>query len=226
MKKILTTFIALALFIPCVFAHSIRANIYSKRLPKGTKMSLVMDNFLATNQMQVHDMFSAKITKDVKLKYSTVLPRGTIIRGTIDDFKHNGMLSKSAKLYLKFDHLVTPSGRQIPVNAVVCSHFELTDDGAITDGGTYGDEFKRNLNKSGEIIKKTSSWGVKSGDELFKGGRFLIAPIAFVGGTIGAGGYLVVDSLIDVFKFGNEVVIDQGTKFDVILLEPLDVPTL
>src|SRR5699024_9404141 len=100
----------------------------------------------------------------------------------------------------------------------------ILPDGAISGGGNYWDELKRNAKKSGKIISDTTKWGIKSGDELFSGGRFLVTPFAAIGGTIGGGVYLVGDSVIDLFRKGQDVVIDQGIIFDIILLEPLDVP--
>lgn len=226
MKKIFSLLLLLGFlsYMPQVLAYQIKADAATKRLPRGTKMHLVMAEPLSTAQIQEGDMFSARLYGDIKQDGRTVLPSGTLIRGTVDKFKNKGFPSRSAYLYLTFDHAVTPQGRQIPVSAGVCSNFDLTEEGAISGGGNYFNELKRNASKTGYIISKTTKWGVKSGDDLFPGGRFLITPIAAVGGVLGGSVYLVGDSVIDLFRRGNDVIIDQGKAFDIILLEPLDVP--
>ena len=220
---ILTAILSMGL-LQSGFAYQIKADIQTRRLPKGTKLNLVMIEPVSTSNVQEGDMFSAKLTSDVKVDGRTVLPSGSLVRGTVEKYKITGRLSRSALLYLTFDHVVTGQGKQLPISAAGGSNFEILPDGAISGGGNYWDELKRNTKKSGNIISKTTKWGIKSGDELFPGGRFLVTPIAAVGGTIGGAVYLVGDSVFDLFRKGNDVVIDQGIVFDIILLEPLDVP--
>ena len=216
--------LSLGVFSCVSYAYQIKADAQTRRLPKGTKLNLVMADPLSTSSMQAGDMFSARLTHDVRVDGRTVLPSGTLVRGTVEKYKGTARLSRSALLYLTFDHIVTGHGKQLPISAAVCSNFEILDDGAISGGGNYWNELKRNTKKSGHIISKTTKWGIKSGDELFPGGRFLVTPFAAIGGTIGGGVYLVGDSIFDLFRKGHDVIIDQGIVFDIILLEPLDVP--
>ena len=226
MKKIISllVFLALIAFVPMASAYQLKADAYTQRIPKGTKLNLVMAEPLSTSEMQAGDMFSARLTNDVKINGKTILPSGSLVRGTVEKYKPTARLSRSALLYLTFDHVVTPQGRQLPISAAICSNFDILDDGAISGGGNYWNELKRNAQKSGKIITKTTKWGISSGEELFTGGRFLVTPFAAIGGTIGGGAYLVGDSIIDLFRKGHDIIIDQGIVFDIILLQPLDVP--
>lgn len=228
MKKIFTLLLLFGLMIStqCAFSYQIKADAATKRLPQGTKMHLIMAEPLTTSEIQAGDMFSARLSNDIRLNGRTILPSGSLIRGTVEKYRTSALPSRSALLYLTFDHVVTPQGRQIPLRAGVCSSFDLTAEGAISGGGNYFNELGRNVSKTGYIISKTTKWGIKSGDDLFPGGRFLITPIAAVGGTLGGAVYLVGDSVIDLFRKGNDVIIDQGKSFDIILLEPLDVPII
>ena len=88
----------------------------------------------------------------------------------------------------------------------------------------YKEAFLEGADTSGEIIKKSVNWGVNSGEELFKGGKYLVTPFAAVGGTVAGGGYLVYDSVANLFRKGKTTVITKGQKFGIMLLEPLDVP--
>ncbi len=225
MKKLFCLLImGVLMLLPTVCAYQMKADVTTKRIPKGTKLNLVMVEPLSTAEMQEGDMFSARLTHDIYIDGKTVLPSGSLVRGTVEKYRETGRLSRSALLYLTFDHVVSIQGKQLPIKAAVCSNFEILQDGAISGGGNYWDELKRNTKKSGKIISDTTKWGIKSGDELFNGGRFLVTPFAAIGGTIGGGVYLVGDSVIDLFRKGHDVVIDQGIIFDIMLLESLDVP--
>jgi len=195
-----------------------------KRLPRGTRMELKAAESVTTAEALRGHTFSAVLTNNLKLEKQLVLPAGTLVRGNIQEVKKAGRLSRSGVLYLNFDHVVTPSGRQLPIKAGLCSNFKLTKEGAITTGGNYGYALKQTWDKSTDIVKDTTQWGLNAGSELFTGGQYVLTPIAAVGGTVAAGGYLIVDSIADLFRKGDEVIINYGQPFDILLLEPLDVP--
>lgn len=227
MKKIITILMALLFVlsgIRSVSAYQIKADARTKRIPMGTKLELEAANTVTTESLNKGDMFSAYLTKDIYSDGSILLPRGTVIRGNASNVLQAKRPSKSAVLYLNFDHIVAPNGKQIPIRAGISSSFKLTKDGGIDGGGNYGSALAENWHKSGNIITKTTKWGVKSGEELFAGGKYLITPFAAIGGTIAGAGYLVGDSIIDLFRKGKNVIIKKGQEFDALLLEPIDVP--
>lgn len=227
MKKILWIFI-FCLFctfsINAAFSYEIKADAMTKRIPMGTKLDLEMVSTVTTETLSEGEMFSAYLTRDIKSGYYIVLPKGTVVRGNTARIIEPKILSRSAILYLTFDHIVAPNGKQIPLKAGLCAPFNLNDEGAIDGGGNYGSALRENWSKSGEIIKKSTQWGISSGEDLFKGGKYLVTPISAIGGTIAGAGYLVGDSIIDLFRKGKDVVIYKGEPFSIMLIEPLDVP--
>lgn len=227
MKKIITMFAFLMLMLfsfQNVQAYHIKADAQTKRIPMGTKLKLEAANTVTTETLHKGDMFSSYLIEDVYVDDSIVLPKGTIVRGNTADVIRKKRLSKSAILYLNFDHIVAPNGKQLHIKAGISSHnMKLTDDGGIGGGG-YKEAFLENTDISGNIIKKSVNWGVNSGEELFKGGKYLITPFAAIGGTIAGAGYLAGDSIIDLFRKGKTTVITKGQRFEIMLIEPLDVP--
>lgn len=226
MKKILAIVFIFAMFIfaPATFAYQIKADARTKRLPAGTKIGLVMSESVQTGELTEGDMFQSTTTSDIKVDNRTILPKGTLVRGTVKAFSKVGIASKSANLYLTFDHIVTPQGKQIPIEAGICNGFDIMSDGGISGGGNYLSELKRNVKKSGDIVAGATNWGIDTGDDLFKGGKYLLTPIGAVAGVFGGAIYLVGDSIIDIFRRGNEVIINQGQPFNIILIKGLDVP--
>ncbi len=226
MKKIIAIFAFLMLIMfgfQNAQAYQIKADAQTKRIPMGTKLNLEAASTVTTELLRKGDMFSAYLTQDVYVDDVVVLPKGTIVRGNTADVVRKKRLSKSAILYLNFDHIVAPNGKQLPIRAGISSHMKLTNDGGIGGGG-YKEAFLENADKSGEIIAKSVDWGVNSGEELFKGGKFLITPFAALGGTVAGSGYLIGDSIADLFRKGQTIVITKGQRFTIMLLEPLDVP--
>ncbi len=227
MKKIVS--LILLIFLATSFdfaygAYKIMGGTKTKRIPRGTKLELKMAESITTADVEVGEMFTANLTKDIEIDNEVILPVGTPVRGNVVKIIPAKRFSRSAVLYINFDHIVTTSGRQLPIKAALCSYFVLTDDGAITNGGNYGYAIKKNWDKTVEITKKATLWGVEKGQELFAGGQILLTPFSAAGGVIGGGGYFLVDSIADIFKKGNEIVINQGKLFNILLINNLDVP--
>lgn len=232
MKKLnLIILLGVLLFSFCMIStqsayanYQIQGGTQTKRLQTGTKIPLKMAEPVTTKDFAEGDRFSATVINDIVLDHEIVLPAGTLVRGNVSSIVKPKRLSKSANLYLTFDHLVTPQGRQLPINAVLSSNFKLTMDGGITTGGNYGHAVAKNWDNTVEIVKKSTEWGLESGDKLFKGGKYVLTPFSCAGGTLFGGGYFVVDSIADLFRKGDNVIINQGQVFGVMLLSPLDVP--
>lgn len=226
MKKTFALMVMMLAFLgfQAADAYQIKADASTKRIPMGTNFELEAANTITTETLNKGDMFNAYLVKDVYVDGYVVLPKGTIVRGNSSDVVKARRLSRSAVLYLNFDHIVAPNGKQIPLKAGISSSLKLTHDGGIDGGGGYGEAFSENLTKSGEIIKKSANWGIKSGDDWFKGGKYLVTPFSAIGGTIAGAGYLVGDSIADLFRNGKDVVLSKGQKFKIMLLEPLDIP--
>lgn len=228
MKKFLAIFTALLCLglISTIKAdaYQISADVKTKRIPMGTRLELEMINPVSTSAMGQGDMFTAYLTRDVRTKTTMILPRGTVVRGNILNVIDPKRLSKAATLYLNFDHVVAPNGAQLPIVAGLCENFNLDEKGGIKGKGNYGSAVKENWSESGSIIKKSTNWGITSGEDLFHGGKYLVTPFAAIGGTVAGAGYFVGTTIADLFKKGNPVEIQKGQVFNILLLEPLDVP--
>jgi hypothetical protein len=110
MKKTLITLAAIMFFVfsNAAFAgYEIKGGAQTKRVPRGTRIELKMAEPLTTENISRGDMFSAKTIGDVEVDSKVVLPAGTLIRGNVREINSAKRLSKSAILYLTFDHVVT-----------------------------------------------------------------------------------------------------------------------
>ncbi len=223
-KVIMAALVVLGLFLnTSVFAadnRTIKADIQSIRIPEGTYLKLELIDPISTKVGNTGDEFNAMLKEDQIVNNTVVLPAGSVFRGTINKIIPAKNLSRSAILYVTFDHVVTTTGRQIPVTAGIYNYPNLTVDGGIFEGGNYGWALQQNWSNTKKIVRTTIDWGKGTGDNM----QYVCVPIGAVGGVIGGAFYLVGDSIVDLFKKGNNVNLAQGQILDIMLTQPIDVP--
>ena len=225
MKKIFSLILILVLnLFSLSFAYQIQAGASTKRLSRGQTIELRLVDPITRENVERGDVFTASVTKDITVDNEIILPMGSLVRGTIGSIIPPKRLSKSAVMYLNFDHIVIPNGQQIPIKAGISSNFYITDNGAISGGGNYGEAVKQNWQHTIDITKRATNWGIVSGEQLFTGGKYLLTPFSATVGALGGGIYFVGDSIADLFRKGNDIIINQGKTFDILLLDHLDIP--
>ncbi len=222
-NKILTALLALALSTQVALAGPFNANAKTKRIPAGTTLSLKMLNPINTGYNAKGTSFTAMLVTDQKSEDDVILPMGSIVRGDIKEITPARRLSKGPVLYLDFDHIVTPNGRQLPLNLSIVGRADLTNDGGITTTKGYWDAWKQTCKKSGAITKNSIEWGK---DVTNSGWQYVVVPVAAFGGAIGTAGYFVYDSIADAIRLGKDVQINSNEILNVILTEPVDVPVI
>ena len=226
MKKLLGIICAIVLFAQTAISAPFNANAKTKRIPAGTQFTLELLNPV-TSTTAAGTEFSAILVTDQREDKDIILPSGSLVRGTVKKIVPSKRLSRGAVVYLDFDHVVTPNGRQLPLSLTVVGRSDMTIDGGITTTKGYGDAVKQNWEKTKSIAKNATKWGVETGDEFWNGyGKILTVPTGAIGGGIGGGAYFVGDSVADLVRKGEEVRIEKGSKLQVILVDPIDVPVI
>lgn len=220
---VLFAFITNAVFA----AHQLYADIDGIKIPYGTKLELSMAQNVTTTNIAQGDMFQAYLLQDVYVNNKLILPSKTIFRGRVSDVRYSRMLSRPAVLYLTLDHLVTKNGTQLPINAGISTNFEyvLKTDGALTTNGNYFKAVGADLKKSGQIVSKTVKWGITAKDNVFQGAQVVAVPVAAVGGVVACVCSGVYNTVADLFRHGDEIIIEKGAVFDIILLSTLEIPS-
>ena len=224
--KILGLILAILISTQLTLAAPFNAKAKTKRIPAGTKLTLKLLNGLTTRGVEGAD-FQAMLITDQTADADVILPMGSMVRGNINKIVPAKRMSKGAILYLDFDHVVTPNGRQLPLTLNIIGRTDLTYDGGITTTKGYGDAFKQTCKKSGEITKNSVQWGIDSGDDYWNGYlKVLTVPAGAVGGALGTTGYFLYDTVADLIRKGKDVYLNQGDVLQVILIDPIDVPVM
>lgn len=223
MKRILSIILTMFLTAQISLATPFNGNAKTKRIPAGTKLSLRMLTPIDTASNTEGTSFTAMLVSDQKEDDDVILPMGSIVRGNIKSITPAKRMSKGPILYLDFDHVVTPNGRQLPLSLNIVGRADMTFDGGITTTKGYADAWKQTCKKSGQITKDTIQWGK---DVTDSGWQYVVVPFAAAGGVFGTAGYFVYDSIADMIRKGKDVQIGRDEILNVILVEPIDVPVI
>ncbi len=233
MKKIKSTLLfALSLLIINSFSLSsdamnktINADIGTRRVPQGTMLKLKLIDPLGTSGTSLGDQFDLMTIEDIKVDKSVVIPTGSVIRGSIERISPKKMLSKGAVMYLDFDHIVSSTGRQVPLNVGIAQCQSLTYDGGLGSKTNYGTATIQNMKNTAKIVKVSTQWGWETGNSVLEGyPKYVLAPMSAMLSAPVAGMYFIGDSVVDIFKKGDDVQLNQGDTIQLMLLKPLDMP--
>lgn len=223
LKKYILLIFCFCFTFSTTFAGPFKADAKTKRIPAGTIFQLEFLQPVSTFSGNIGDSFVATIKNEQTAGASVILPAGTVVRGSIQEVKTSKRFSRGAKLYLDFDHVVTPTGRQIPLDMAVCQFDKIYYDGGLYKNLGYGEAVQTNYNRAAEITRNSTEYG-KRAEESAPGLQYITVPVCAAGGFIGGVGYFIGDSIADMFRKGQDVYINTGDIVNVKLMNPIDIP--
>ena len=224
MKRIIIIFIMIfftALNVNA--AGTFKADARTKRIASGTQFKLEFLQTVSTSSGSEGDFFTAALKNELKTDNTVILPQGSVVRGSISTVKMAQRFSRGAKLYLDFDHVVTPNGRQIPLDLAVTTYDKIYSDGGLYKNLGYGEAVQQNIEKGIDITKRATNYGLSVQDD-HPGLQYLTTPFCAIGGFFGGVGYFIGDSVADMFRKGQDVFINKGDILNVRLINPIDIP--
>lgn len=173
----------------------------TEQLEKSDIIDMTVSQVLDSSINIEGDEFFAEVTSNVKGDKGVIIPKGTIAHGKITQTGDSKRLGRQAWLSLDFDYLITPDGREIPIEGKMTTKLHpVTETGKIVvqdvgytlAGGAIGSFMA--LNWLG-IEAAIASQG------------YTIAGGAAIGGAIGLGMALI--------RKGGDVLIAPGDKIKV-----------
>ena len=225
--RVLTILLAVFMLAQTVLAAPFSANAKTKRIPAGTKFELkLLTPISSTPEFQGKE-FQAVLMTDQTSDTDVILPMGSLVRGSVSKVIPSERFSKGSVMYLNFDHVVTPNGRQIPISMSVVGRTDITNTGGLTACRSYREALSQNWETTKDIAKTATNWGDETFED-FAGGyfRILTVPLSAIGGGIGAGAYYVYDGIADMIRKGKDIYLNRGETIRVILVDPIDVPII
>lgn len=209
----------------CAPNKTINADISTKRIPSGTMIELKLIDPINSANMFLGDQFDLMTIKDIKVDKQIIIPTGSVIRGSIQKVTPRKMLSKGAIVYLDFDHIVSTTGKQVPISLGLCYNQNITVDGGIWNGQNYLGAIKNNAKVTANIVTTSTKWGWQTGEDILEGyPKYILGPIAAGVSAPAAGIYFLGDAIVDLIKKGDDISLNQGDTIKVMLTKSLDMP--
>lgn len=181
-----------------------------EKLDSHDVINLTVSRVLSSGYNLEGDEFFAEVTKDVETEKGIIIPVGTIVHGMIRVIgkpKNNG---RDGWVNIDFDYIVTPDGRQIPIQASLSTKPTAVKSAAKTIahhtgytllGGVAGGFFALNALGLGAAVASNG---------------YTLAAGAAVGGAVGL--------TAAIFKKGNGFIMTPGDEFKIKIDETLEMP--
>lgn len=228
MKKILSIFLAFILTFAPVLAedvlqgHAVKTEQLEQKLQqelftgevehleRKDVINMTVSQVLDSNINIEGDEFFAEVTDEVKGDRGVIIPKGTVAHGRITQTVDPKKLGRSGWIELDFDYLVTPDGREIPIEGKMSTKLHpiaetakivAQDVGYTVAGGALGGFLA--LNWLG-LEAAIASQG------------YTLAGGAAVGGAIGLGMALI--------RKGSDVLISPGDQIRVKINTSVPLP--
>jgi len=179
---------------PCIRAEEVL-------LPKGTQISLQLNDTLSTASNMEGDEFSAVVLSPVSIGNQIVIPRGSVVTGSVSRILRPDRLKGKAVLDLMFQSIRVPGYKRADISATLTR---------VDPAGSAG---KQNAENFAER-EKPAGGAAKSGNSKI-GVR--TQPNSGKGSGISASG-----GLPSVFNSqGDDLSIPRGASIDITLDRPL-----
>lgn len=181
-----------------------------ENLDRKDVLKMTVSQVIDGSFSQEGDEFFAEVTDDVEGGSGVVIPAGTVAHGKIRQSSGAKRLGRNGWIDLDFDYLMTPDGREIPIEGQMstklhpvseASKIVATDLGYTAAGGVVGGLFA--LNALG-LEAAIASQG------------YTVAGGAAVGGLIGLGASL--------YRKGKDVLIAPGDEIRVKMNTSVPLP--
>lgn len=156
------------------------------------------------------DEFFAEVTGDVLGDKGVIIPKGTVAHGIIKQTSEAKRLGRDGYIDLSFDYLVTPDGREIPIEGKMSTKLHplkaatkivATDIGYTAAGGVIGGLFA------------AQTLGLEA---AIASSGYTLAGGAAIGGTVGLG--------MSLYRKGKNVLISPGDEIRVKILSNVELP--
>jgi hypothetical protein len=187
----------------------LRSDLESATLPVQTRFKLVIEYPVDAKTSVPGDIFEAHVKDDLFLGRNLILPRGSLVRGRVAEITKPRLISRAAKIGLKLDQIVTPTGDVIPLDAALEFQKGMTNKAGQLDPGT---NLGTRVEKSVRTVTGLDEKGAAKGALIAANVATLGAPA--IATAIGSGA-------IALFKTGDNVSLQPGQELEILLTNDL-----
>lgn len=175
----------------------------------GTRLPIVLTTYLNSRTSLVGDSFYADTTYPIWIQQRLVIPRGSIVKGTVTHVQRPGKIKGKGQIAIRFENILLPNG--ISRNLVASLH------------GIHGPGNER-IDRASETVEMEGSEGRDAGTIAGAAGQGALIGVLSGGGKgagIGAGIGSAAGAATVLFTRGRELVLEPGTGFELVLKQSL-----
>lgn len=181
-----------------------------EKLDGNDVINLTVSQVLSAGYTLEGDEFFAEVTTDVETDKGVIIPSGTIVHGVVKMIENAKNMGRDGYVNVDFDYMVTPDGREIPIQASLST--------------------KENLAKgTAKAIARHTGYTLLGG----VAGGFIALNTLGLGAAIASNGYTlaggaavggVVGLTAAIIKKGNGFMIKPGDEFKIKVDSSIDMP--
>jgi type IV secretory pathway VirB10-like protein len=187
----------------------LQSGIQSTILPIQTHLKLVLETPVDAKTSTPGEIFEAHVRDDLYVGQSLLLPRGSLVRGRVFSIQKPRIISRAARISLKLEQIVTPTGEVIPLDAALTFNKGKTNSrGELDPGTSFGTRVSSNV----KTVTGANSKGTARG-------ALVAANVATLGAPAVAA--LIGGSAVALFKSGDNVDLKPGDEVEVCLTNDL-----
>jgi hypothetical protein len=179
-------------------------------LNKKEIINMTVSQVLDSSYSIEGDEFFAQVTDDVYGNKGIIIPKGTVAHGKLSATSAPGKMGKEASMDLSFDYLVTPDGREIPIEGKMTTKLHPVAQGAKIVAQDVG------YTIAGGAVGGVMALNWLGLEAAIASQGYTLAGGAAIGGVAGLGMALI--------RKGNHVLIAPGDEIKVKINTQMDLP--
>jgi len=180
------------------------------KLDKRNVVKMTVSQVLSSGYTLEGDEFFAEITEDVRSDLGILVPAGTIVHGIVGKIVEPKNMGRDGYVLLNFDYILTPDGREIPIQGEL-----TTKDGKIKGAAkTVAEHTGYTL--LGGVVGGFTALNVLGIEAAIASHGYTLAGGAAIGGVVGL--------TAAVLRKGGGVLIKPGDELKITMLSETNLP--
>ncbi len=181
-------------------------------IEKKTEIKMTVAQVLSAGLSEEGDEFFAEITSAVEGEKGLMLPAGTLAHGKVIKLEDAKRMGRQGYIDLVFDYLITPDGREIPIEGSMTTKLNA----AVSVAKIVAEDTLTTA--VGGLIGGMTALQLLGIEAAIASHGYTLAGGAAIGGAVGLG--------MSVMRKGKEVLITPGDEIKVKVLAPVEMQVL
>lgn len=173
-------------------------------------IKMTVSQVLSSGYTEEGDEFFAEISSEVEGNKGVILPAGTIAHGSVKEIQGSKRLGRDGWIEVNFDYLITPDGREIPIQGKMSTKLNPVVGTTKTVAKSAG------YTAAGGVVGGFLALNMFGLPAAIASQGYTLAGGAAVGGAVGLG--------MALYKKGKDVLISPGDEIRVKVMKGLELP--